>query len=358
MTKPGFKFSGMINSGTVKPPENATPSLIQQAVQAVSPAPEDVVVPPAPAAAAIVQSPSAAANEPAPPQGTQAVELQLDMIDVSPNQPRVYSDDEELKALTESIAMTGVRFPISVRILESGRFEILAGHRRFAAAIEASKKTGKKTIPAYVHIRDAHDALLDTITENENRVNLTDYERALALQKLAAAGLKQMQMIAILGVSQATVSLCLNMLELPASIQAVIARNPKRFSSGTAKVARELLKKYPGELGEKALLTVVSDIVDGKLLQQQLRSSVEFLITPPPAGPAVTTSSTPRLVISDAGAAVFSTHAKPKDRTILVKCEDKRLDVEEVERIIRDALQKAVREKEENPKNQQLTSDS
>ena len=90
------------------------------------------------------------AAEEAKPRGTASSalqeELKLSDIRPNPNQPRTVFDEEALQELASSIKAIGIVQPITVREVEDGKYEIVAGERRF----RASKMAGLETIPAYI----------------------------------------------------------------------------------------------------------------------------------------------------------------------------------------------------------------
>ena len=86
----------------------------------------------------------------APADTDELRELAVELIEPNPNQPRTVFDDEALTSLSESIAVNGVLQPVLVRPLAGGRFELIAGERRWRAA----KLAGLEKVPALVRERD------------------------------------------------------------------------------------------------------------------------------------------------------------------------------------------------------------
>ena len=95
-------------------------------------------------------------------------------------QPRAHMDQASLTSLAESIKAQGIMQPILVRKLETGRFEIIAGERRW----RASQIAGLKEVP--VVIRDVPDeaALAMALIENIQREDLNPIEEAMGIQRL------------------------------------------------------------------------------------------------------------------------------------------------------------------------------
>jgi len=157
------------------------------------------------------------ANE-APPKNTVDA-LPLDLIQRGRFQPRRDFNAEKLQELTESIAAQGVVQPIVVRPIDSGRYEIIAGERRWRAAQQA----GLKEIPAV--IRDVSDksAMAMGLIENIQRDDLNPLEEASALHRLLNEfELTHQQIAQGIGKSRTTVTNLLRLLELNADVKKLI----------------------------------------------------------------------------------------------------------------------------------------
>ena len=108
------------------------------------------------------------------------IEIELDLIDVNPFQPRTYFDEEALLELANSIKELGVIQPITVRKLAGNKFQLVSGERRY----RASKLIGSKTIPAYIRLANDQEMLEMALVENIQRKNLDPIEVALSYQRL------------------------------------------------------------------------------------------------------------------------------------------------------------------------------
>ncbi len=163
-------------------------------------------------------------EKPASPVAEQEVrsaprEVDLDLIDPNPLQPRTRFDEVKLQELAESISTTGLVQPIVVR-RKSDRFEIVAGERRWRAAQIA----GLLKLP--VHVADVadHDLLKTALIENIQREDLNPIEEALAYKRLGEeSGLTQEQIAAAVGKDRATVANHLRLLRLPEPVRARVA---------------------------------------------------------------------------------------------------------------------------------------
>jgi len=158
-----------------------------------------------------VAPPQAASKESAQPQR----DVDLDLIDPNPLQPRTRFDEVKLQELAESISASGLVQPIVVR-RKGDRFEIVAGERRWRAAQIA----GLLKLP--VHISDISDERLlqAALIENIQREDLNPIEEALAYKRLGEqSGLTQEQIAAAVGKDRATVANHLRLLRLPDQVR-------------------------------------------------------------------------------------------------------------------------------------------
>jgi ParB family chromosome partitioning protein len=150
------------------------------------------------------------------PASGSAREIPVEQIERNPHQTRSQFDQAKLAELAQSIAATGVVQPIVVRAVKDGRFQLIAGERRWLA----SKIAGKATIPAV--IRDASDeqSMEMTIVENLQRADLNPMEQARAYERLGREfRMTQEQMAQRTGKERASVSNFLRLLKLPQDVQ-------------------------------------------------------------------------------------------------------------------------------------------
>ena len=125
------------------------------------------------------------------PQGDVVREIAIELIDRNPYQTRTRFDEIAMAELAESIKSSGVIQPIMVRPQQNGRFQLIAGERRWMA----SQKAGKKTIPAIAKNVSNEQAMEITIIENLQREDLNAMEQARAYERLGREfGLTQEQM--------------------------------------------------------------------------------------------------------------------------------------------------------------------
>ena len=143
-------------------------------------------------------------------------EIELDKIAVNPNQPRREFDPVALQELSDSISEIGIIQPITLRKMDDGTYQIIAGERRY----RASMKAGLKTIPAYIRTADDENVMEMALVENIQREDLNSMEIALAYQQLQEQyGLTQERLSERVGKKRATIANYLRLLKLPATIQ-------------------------------------------------------------------------------------------------------------------------------------------
>jgi ParB family chromosome partitioning protein len=163
-----------------------------------------------------VQAPAAATSSATENEGGKPREIPLDHIDRNPFQTRSQVDEEHLKELAASIAANGVVQPILVRPQANGRFQLIAGERRW----RASQLAGKATIPAILRQVSDEQAMEITIVENLQRADLNPMEQARAFERLSREfNMTQEQMAVRTGKDRASIANFLRLLKLPESIQ-------------------------------------------------------------------------------------------------------------------------------------------
>jgi ParB family chromosome partitioning protein len=201
-------------------------------------------------------------------EGGRPREIPLDQIDPNPFQTRSQVNQDQLAELAASISANGVVQPVLVRPLTDGRFQIIAGERRW----RASKIAGKTTVPAILRQVSDEQAMEITIVENLQRADLNPMEQARAFERLSREfHMTQEQMAQRTGKDRATVANFIRLLRLPSSIQARVESGELTFGH-----ARALLAFEHAEEIEKA----AQRIVDRSLSVRQTESYVQELIDP------------------------------------------------------------------------------
>jgi ParB family chromosome partitioning protein len=172
---------------------------------------------------------------PRPADGTPR-EIPVSEIDRNPYQTRTRFDESLLSELAASIRATGVVQPVLVRPLPNGRFQLIAGERRWLA----SQMAGKETIPSILrHVSD-EQAMEMTIVENLQRTDLNPMEQARAFDRLSREfKLTQEQMAQRTGKDRASVANFLRLLRLPVEVQGKVEAGELTFGHARALLALE-----------------------------------------------------------------------------------------------------------------------
>ena len=164
-------------------------------------------------------------------QGSSTInEIAIDQIDANPNQPRRDFDQTALEELAHSISELGIVQPITLRQKEDGRYQIIAGERRW----RASQLAGQTTIPAYIRTIKDENVMEMALVENIQREDLNAIEIALAYEHLLEkSGMTQERVSERVGKSRAAIANYLRLLKLPAQVQ--MALQKKEIDMGHAR---------------------------------------------------------------------------------------------------------------------------
>ena len=153
--------------------------------------------------------------------------LSLSLVDPKSDQPRKSFDKAALEELAASIQENGLLQPILVREYANGRYQIIAGERRF----RASKIAGLSEIPAIILDKDDRKVAEIALIENIQREDLNPVEEAMAYRALANDyGLTQAELSEKLGKSRSAIANTRRLLDLPAEILNMVA--DKTISEG------------------------------------------------------------------------------------------------------------------------------
>ena len=164
-------------------------------------------------------------------QGTSNLsEIAINLIESNPNQPRREFDEAALKELAASIREIGIITPITLRQTADGKYQIIAGERRW----RASQMAGLKSIPAYIRTAEEDNVMEMALVENIQREDLNAIEIALAYQHLSeSTGMTQERISERVGKSRTSITNYLRLLKLPAQIQ--MALKNKEMDMGHAR---------------------------------------------------------------------------------------------------------------------------
>ncbi|WP_082020694.1 ParB/RepB/Spo0J family partition protein [Candidatus Soleaferrea massiliensis] len=191
------------------------------------------------------------------------------LIIPNPSQPRKFFEEYELISLSESIKSNGILQPLTVRRLDNGRFELIAGERR----LKASKLAGLTQVPCIVISADERQSAILALIENLQRQDLNMFEEAAAIQQLIDDwGVTQEEASKRLGKAQSTIANKLRLLKLSEAVQEMINKHGL-----TERHARVLLKLPDEMLQRKALQTIISNQYNVKQSEGYVEQLLEEL---------------------------------------------------------------------------------
>ena len=149
-------------------------------------------------------------------QSSTREDIDINLIEANPYQPRKIFDDVKLQELSESIKAYGVISPLLVRLTDEGKYQILAGERRYRASVLA----GMKKVPALVAEFSDQQMMEMSIIENVQREGLNVIEEARAYENLSnTLGLTHEQIGQKVGKSRSYIANIMRLLNLPEVIQ-------------------------------------------------------------------------------------------------------------------------------------------
>ncbi len=171
----------------------------------------------------------------APSQNSPYQVLPLHKVEPNPDQPRQDFDENELQSLADSIAQHGVVQPLTVRELENGYYQIIAGERRW----RASRIAGLKEIPVVIIEADDKKTMELALIENLQRQDLNPVEEALGYRTLMEEyGMTQEDTAARVGKSRPAVANALRLLSLSPIVLEMVRKG--ELSAGHARAVLSL----------------------------------------------------------------------------------------------------------------------
>jgi len=209
--------------------------------------------------------------------GEQVHEIPVEQIDPNPSQPRKNFARADMEDLINSIRTNGIIQPLILIQKEEGKYEIVAGERRWRSA----KVLGLKTVPSLIRQIDVNKKLEIALLENIQRKDLNAMEKSRAYQRLIDEfNLTQENISKRLGVARATIANSLRLLRLPETVQDAIEQ--EKITEGHAKtlcsindpVKQEILLKRILGLG----LTVreTTKMIDVKRIRKKNKINPEL----------------------------------------------------------------------------------
>ena len=192
--------------------------------------------------------------------------LKIDKIVTNSNQPRKYFDNGKMSELKDSIKNSGLLQPITVRKISNGKYEIVAGERRYRAC----RELGMESIPVIeMNVGDARGYEL-SILENIQRENLNPIEEAESyLMLMEVYGYTQEKLSEKLGKTRSSVSNKMRILKLPASVKEMVKKGEISYGH-----ARTLLSLSD----EKKIEAAAKEIINKGYSVRETERRVKFLI--------------------------------------------------------------------------------
>ena len=208
-----------------------------------------------------------AGTDEAAPSGEQLQTISIDRLRPGKYQPRTRMDAESLAELALSIREQGIMQPILVRPVEGGRFEIVAGERRWRAAQQA----GLREIPALVKNVPDQSALAVALIENIQREDLNPLEEARGLQRLIDEfGLTHDTAAKAVGRSRSAVSNLLRLNSLAPPVQEYVLAGSLEMGHARALLALAIDQQSGA----------AARVVDGALSVRETERLVQGLLNP------------------------------------------------------------------------------
>lgn len=195
--------------------------------------------------------------------------IPVEQIEVNPKQPRRDFDEQALGELAESIRLHDIIQPVTVIKLNSNRYQLISGERRW----RASKMAGLKDIPAYIRTADDQQMLEMALLENLQREDLNAIEIAMSYQRLMdECNLTQEQVAGRMKKDRSTVANYLRLLKLPPDIQKAVRDGALSMGHARAIISLDMIDQQLyvfREVKEKGLSvrqveTLVKDMLNAE----------------------------------------------------------------------------------------------
>ncbi len=204
-----------------------------------------------------------------------ALEVPLEAIDPNPDQPRQQIDPDGLESLAASIREHGVVQPLVVRPRSAGRYQLIAGERRWRAARLAQLST----VPVIVSEAPSEDRLTLALVENLQREDLNPIEAARAFAELAERGWSQRRIAERIGKSRSAVANQMRLLQLPDGLQEQVVKGA--LSEGHARA----LLLAPEAERERLAEAAIEEGLSVRALEERARTEVIPREDSPPSLP-------------------------------------------------------------------------
>ena len=254
--------------------------------------------------------------------GNELKKLPLNKVRPNRFQPRTVFDEKEIASLAESIKEMGLLQPVTVREIDEGNYELIAGERRF----KAHELLGKTHIDAIVTQADDSEIAILALAENASREDLCDFEIGKALRSIESLFPNKSRLAEAVGIDRKEMYRYFAYRDLPASFLEKVERNPKLLSRSAAYDIKQVINEL--QLSEQQITEILSHVWDmlelGKLeqgkiaefiRQQSLKLSQDILT------PAIPTPLDIKPIISN-GKPIGKFHHKGKKYVVEINAKD------------------------------------
>jgi len=212
-------------------------------------------------------------------QGEELLEVDIDLIDPNPDQPRARFNEDKLNELAQSIRANGLVQPLLLRRITNGRYQIVAGERRWRAA----QRAGLQRVNAVVRSIPDSKLLELALIENIQRQELNPIEEASAYQRLIHnLGLTQDEVAQQVGKDRSSIANYLRLLKLPEDVQRMLEDD--LISMGHARALLGLDTK-------DQIRRLANEVAEKKLSVRQTEQAVKRATSPQPLKESSTPSS-------------------------------------------------------------------
>lgn len=170
-------------------------------------------------------------------------DIPVNQIVISPYQPRLEIDQDKIELLANAIQVQGLLRPILLRPIGDNQYELVGGERRW----RAHQLIHAKTIRAHVRSLTDLEAEMISMADNEGQEELSDYERGVKFASFIARGIEQSarSLARRMGVSNSTVSRCIQMTEFPEPIKEILNHSPRLLGTKLVATFKDLAAKNP-----------------------------------------------------------------------------------------------------------------
>ena len=192
--------------------------------------------------------------------------LKIDRIIANSNQPRKYFDKDKMSELKESVKNNGLLQPITVRKISGGKYEIIAGERRYRAC----RELGMEDIPAIeINTGDARGYEL-SVLENIQREDLNPIEEAESyLMLMEVYGYTQEKLSEKLGKNRSSLSNKIRILKLPGNVKELVKK--RELSYGHARTLLALSD-------EKQIIELAKEVIEKKYSVRETEKKVKIIL--------------------------------------------------------------------------------